>query len=500
MMVALALWARAGVAAPPAPASQAAPPPTTRDVGTAHPTSVEAVAPDGRWVVLCQARRDTDRDGRVWTRLGQHGDFYGDRMEPYLVFPDGAGEPLDLFVAAAPGGRHLVFVARGRLILLDTLTNRRVDLGARGGRARDDRHPLGPDPVASFDEAGTRLLYLRQTKAGPRAVLRELATGAERVIDHGGGVLWRAALVESGWVVAWVRPGGGLAMRLPQTTLAGRRCRGPVASYSTFGVGGSGPIRRLIPLEGGPPVEARGLIGLAGRALLRRQDDGAIAWERGGRQRLVAPAECGGAVLAFFREEGPVLVACAKLGKPAPAFWFGPTKRALGLKVDASSYSPHQHRVWVHWQDGASYVVDLETGALHKLPNESREVVTHGDRTFLHRSEYRGFHPEWNGFIDWRRGTVTTLPVGFPSYPRPVTGGSWLAMQPANYGDGLVIDMTTGAVVGGVDRDPLAVTPTGWVLMEPPATGARLMGPPFPGPLRWYRPGPPPPSATGPRR
>jgi hypothetical protein len=37
-------------------------------------------------------------------------------------------------------------------------------------------------------------------------------------------------------------------------------------------------------------------------------------------------------------------------------------------------------------------------------------------------------------------------------------------------------------------------------LMEPPATGARIMGPPFPGPLRWYRPGPPLPAAAGPPR
>jgi hypothetical protein len=485
----------ASQAAPPAAASQVAPPPTTGDVGTAHPTSVEAVAPDGRWVVLCQARRDTNGDGQIRTRLGYHGDFYGDRMEPYLIMGGGAGTALDLFVAAAPGGRHLVFVAQGRLILLDTHTRRRGDLSARGGSARDDRHPLGPDPIASFDPAGERLLYLRGTRRGPRAIVRDLATGVERALDHGGGVLWRAALVAPGWAVAWVRPEAGRSMRLPITTLAGRRCRGPIASYSTFGGGLGGPVRRLVPLDGGSAVDPQGVVGIVGHSLLRRLDDASVVWERGGRRSPVAPAACGGKVLAFHRERGPVLVACTKEGKPAPAYWFGATRRPLGLKLEVADSSPHQHRVWVQWQGRIAYVVDVETGVVQQLPNESREVAAHGARTFFHRSEYRGFHPEWNGFVDWRRGVVSALPVRFPDYPRPVTGGSWLAVQPATYGDGPVIDMSTGAVVGSVDRDPLAITSTGWVLMEPPSRGARITGPPFAGPLRWYRPGPPPPRA-----
>src|SRR4051794_34440994 len=41
--------------------------PRTRSapLGTAAPTEVGAVALDGRWVVLCQARDDTNHDGRL---------------------------------------------------------------------------------------------------------------------------------------------------------------------------------------------------------------------------------------------------------------------------------------------------------------------------------------------------------------------------------------------------------------------------------------------------
>jgi hypothetical protein len=410
-------------------------------------------------------------------------------MEPYLIVAGNADEPLDRFVAAAPTGRYLVFVVKGRLFLLDTHSHRRVDLSALGAKSSDDGHPLGPDPVASFDTEGNRLLYLRPTKTGPRAVLRELATDAETLVDHGEGVLWRASLAGSGFVWAWVRPSSG-RMRLPQTTLAGRNCRGPIASYSTFGVGGEGPIRRLIHLRGGPPVNEDGLIGLAGSAVLRRLDDGAIVWEHGGRARPVVPANCGGAVLAFWGEAGSVLVACTMMGKPSPVYWYGPTTRALDLKLDEPDPEPLRTRIWVEWQGGRSHVVDLQTGAHKMVPNEAVEVATHGDKTYLHRAEHKGFHAEWNAFIDWRTGIVTPMPAAFPRYPHAVIGGSWAALQPGER-PGPVIEMSSGKIVGSVDRDPLAMTPGGWVLLETPKDGRlRLIGPPYQGPLHWERPGP----------
>jgi hypothetical protein len=87
---------------------------------------------------------------------------------------------------------------------------------------------------------------------------------------------------------------------------------------------------------------------------------------------------------------------------------------------------------------------------------------------------------------------VTTLPYRFPPYPRAATAGAWLALQPSTWDRGPVIDLERGVVTGGVDRDPLAVTRSGWILLEPEPRGARPVGPPYPGPLRWYLPGPAP--------
>src|SRR5262245_21794783 len=78
-----------GVAAPvasPAPASAAARPPATsadRLIGTAHPVMVDEIADDGSWMVLCQARHDTDGDGTISVGFGMHGAAYGDRLDPY---------------------------------------------------------------------------------------------------------------------------------------------------------------------------------------------------------------------------------------------------------------------------------------------------------------------------------------------------------------------------------------------------------------------------------
>lgn len=463
-----------------------------RDIGTAHPTNVEAVDPEGRWIVLCQARRDTNKDGRTEVNLGMHGDFYGDDMEPYLMAPDGPGERLDSFVDSSSTGRHLVFIAKRRLILLDTVTGTRTDLSSRGANLLDDGYPGGPNPLASFDPQGTRLLYLRRSKKGLRPVLRELNTGNERILDHGGGRLWRAAIVDDGWAVGWVRPPGARPMQLPRTSLAARGCRGPIGIFSTSGGGENGPIRRLIPIGGGPPVDDHGFIELAGHSLLRRLDDGTIVWERDSRQRSVVPATCGGLVMQLSKEGGPLLVACSKLGKPAPVFWFGETTRPLDLKVDISDEYVRRGRIWGRYQEQGTDVVDLDRGVLQKLPIDVQGVSSYGDKELFCRDEYPDHYPAWTGLIDWRTGNVSTLGVACSIYADTATGGRWVAFGPFSKKAGPVVDMTNGAVVGSVDGPPLALTTRGWVLMAPPGSvRPRMRSPTFSGPLRWHRPTPP---------
>src|SRR5215471_11643595 len=78
--------------------------------GTAHPYYIVNLPPDGRWVVLCQARSDSNRDGRIEVDYSIHGDDDGDVLSPYLIDDRGHEQPIRSVLAADPTGRWLVIV------------------------------------------------------------------------------------------------------------------------------------------------------------------------------------------------------------------------------------------------------------------------------------------------------------------------------------------------------------------------------------------------------
>src|SRR5687767_8392750 len=87
--------------------------------GTASPTVLEYASPTGDVIVMCQARADTNGDGKVEVTIGHHAEPHGDRMRPYLCLGPGPGEEIDEFVAGSPTGRHVVVVQKGRLLAVD---------------------------------------------------------------------------------------------------------------------------------------------------------------------------------------------------------------------------------------------------------------------------------------------------------------------------------------------------------------------------------------------
>src|SRR5689334_16898306 len=84
-------------------------------IGTDGAIVIEASDPDGRWVVACQARTDTNGDGKVEVNIGLHGDTFGDAMTPYLVVGTGAGEAIDAFVDQSSDGAWLAAVVKDQL-------------------------------------------------------------------------------------------------------------------------------------------------------------------------------------------------------------------------------------------------------------------------------------------------------------------------------------------------------------------------------------------------
>jgi hypothetical protein len=456
--------------APPLPAS----PPAPGEIGTASQTTFVSAAVDGRWVVICQARSDTNHDGEIRVDVGYHGDVYGDDMEPYLVMGSGEGVPIDDYVASSRDGHYLAVMKDKRLVLIDTVKNDEIDLSSRGADARDDPSPFGRPRAASFDDASRHLLYLAD-EPNAMVVVRELASGSETRVSGGAGALWRAWL-DGPWTMFRViandtNHDGKLGWPRPRTSLGGRRCRGPISSYSVFGGTGDEPTLRAA--GPGKLRDAPDLVRALGSYLLLRRDDGALQLESAdGKEEELAPASCGARLLEAVPERQRVVVACLKGGSPASVHVFGRgTHSELDVKVeppedDHWSVTPERF-VRLGYSD---VVVDLERSRAERFAGV---IAVRGEHVLMRR-ERKLFVARFG-----KKGE-RELAGQVEDYPAVYRNGPWVFVEP------VLIDIEREKVIGKIETAPFALSSSGWVLSskEPKR---RFAGIPF-GPLVWARP------------
>jgi hypothetical protein len=299
-------------------------------IGTANPLLFQEVASDASWVGVCQARQDTDHDGAISVMLGHHGEVLGDEMRPYLIVGSGAGLAVDEFLGNDPTGRYVAVRQGACLDLIDT--RRRTATRLPDADLRDADPAFGRPRAVSFDADGTRMLYIKGG-ARPKVVVRDLARAIEANLDAGPGNLWHATLDPEG---LWVMTESLSKNRWPvvATTLSGRTCRGPAASYSTYGWGRGfePPVHRVIPTAGGPPREVAGLIRPFGRDLLVRDPDGAlgVVSADGKRLRTIVPADCHARVAHADGKRGIVAVACMRQDRGSLELYGGGEVVVLG--------------------------------------------------------------------------------------------------------------------------------------------------------------------------
>jgi hypothetical protein len=162
--------------------------PTDRAFGTAAPYSIVAMPEDGRWAVVCEARADTDKDGKIAVYYTLHGEETGDTMVAYYIDPEGREQVVDNVLAYT--ARWLAVVEHGKPTLIDTQTGKRATLT---GTLPEFRLGSGMRRWR-FDPSGEHLLFFRD--GAP--VVRTLATGAETKIAPKA---WRAEWSADGsWV------------------------------------------------------------------------------------------------------------------------------------------------------------------------------------------------------------------------------------------------------------------------------------------------------------
>lgn len=241
-------------------------------IGSDAPAVPSAGDPARRWAVVCEAREDSDGDGRVAVAVLHHGDLAGDAVYPYLVLGGGAGTRIDQFLDADPSGTKLVVARDFCVDLVDVTTGKGVALVGADARRGGS---MGRHRAVSFSPDGTLLAYIRSDGDRSTVVLRTLASGAERVVDSGPGLLASIGFDGSGrWllvdlVVADTDGDGRIELPTLVTTRASGDCVGGALSASSYGVVGDAPVRRFVSVETGVVADA-----VSGRCFEPRPGEG----------------------------------------------------------------------------------------------------------------------------------------------------------------------------------------------------------------------------------
>lgn len=472
---------------PPPPPERPAP---VQRIGTPHPFFVLAAAPDGRWVVACQSREDTDGSGAIDTHVQPDGTFAGDEVAPYLFLGGnaGAGEPLVSLVAAAPDGRALV-VQRERAVSL-------LDL-RRGERTLLEGADIAGPPSASFDRFGQRMAYVRSVNGRALAAIRDVESGEEYLVDPGPGALRAVRLDPDGEMLnVWLAPPPRAPPRPPARPAKKRppepppeppppapRCPSPAEQIAPPAIPPEGRIHRVALLPDGKPVQVPGLVRTMGRGLLRRGLAGELVLEDSqGFEVEWVPAECRGRLLHADPGREVVVVACD--GRAGDRPWSDVelhgtrVHRPLGLEVlrgGVDTWLATRPRLFdlpagtvaVRRQDRllAGGWIDLDRKVV--LPSEGRILWSEAGRALV-RVKDGGL---W--LVDVDQGTAGPVPATGRTSPMVVA-------PPMVALDGAVVDLSNGTLVGFYPGLAAALDSRGRALVSRDSRGW--------GPLEWVEP------------
>ncbi len=426
---------------------------------------------------MCQVRRDTNGDGAVRVDLAPDGAVSGDELAGYLLDAPGPGTPMDAFGGSDPSGRFVAFVHDGRLVLRDTTTHTDVELPAD---VRDDLSPFVHPRAVAFDPTGRRLLYLQKLELGGKIAVRELATGAEAIVDPGDGLVFRADFDPSGAaivvrvVTADTNADGRLDWPVRESERPFMRCAAPLPRFPVWERSGDDVVLRVAKAAGGVARDAPGLIVPMGDALLVRQADGAIdRVDASGRRLPIARKGCEAHLLHVDAARGLSLLTCldSKGKNEAVLVGQGPAK-PLGLTL---AVAPGDH-----WVEGSPRLVPLHPGtdaALLDLDRREVEMLTNGDR-ILSTSGARALVLRGRSLVLHELGGGDVNLGGEVSPLAHIVHSGPVFFVPP-----FVVDVARGKLIGKADDRALAVATDGALLVaEGGAADAKHFAH---GPLRW---------------
>lgn len=429
--------------------------------GTASPTILRAFDKQERWMALCQARKDTDGDGKVEVHTGHHGDMYGDDMALHLILGGGEGTPIDGLPAVSKDGRYLAVLRDKQLWLVDGQSG--VQRALADADVEGDGRPGAPHRAAIF--SGDKLLYIKHQTTGDKVVIHDPATAAERVIAIADRV-WRL-IPESDGLAQIVTVPQGQGFPQLMTSLAAGECLGPPMSYSTGGQRGPKPLFTHYDLATGKPLQADGVVASIGNTLVRSPKDGALYLDND----QIAPPTCAPQVLAVMPSPPRVIAICgAKKQAKVVLLGKGISKELASIDREKDHYGglddaldPATGVVC----DGGLHCIGVAQGNVVDLKGGVAQYVD-GDKVYVVHATMSTRRFE---IVD----AVTGKRTPTKGSDKRLAAGGWLIDSNDN-----LVELATGAIKGKVSG-ALRLSASGRVVKWP-------AGKEMTGPLVWSSP------------
>ena len=446
------------------------------------PLLVEAAASDGRWLSVCQARTDSDGDGKLTVSFGPRGEAKGDALKRYLIAPSTELE-IDGLLRASDDGRYALALHRGALLLWDNRRHETLDLSARGADARLSAESFDELRTAAFDANSERILYVRAGLGGPRVVVRSLQDDSEREFDPGPGSIWRARFAPGGSFVV-------LEMMTQDSNKNGRSdfpaplsstprpCAASPGRFHTFVDRGDRPETVLLPLNGAPAIHEPNLVMPVADGLLTRDESGALLLERGGKKRVLEPSACRGRIVHADALRELFIIGCAqkkKTGRVSLELVTRTERKALDLElasVELDRDSGDSPRLVVLYPGSDTLLFDADRRELHALRAGDVVVATRAHRALIRRGKELVFY-------DADTRAESPLPYELEKFP------DVRVAQPYAFVSPLLVDLESAVVVGVTRSRPLALSNRGQLLVtDGDVASSGLVS----GPLRWLTP------------
>jgi hypothetical protein len=231
-------------------------------------------------------------------------------------------------------------------------------------------------------------------------------------------------------------------------------------------------------VTGGPVREVRGFVTGFGAGLLRRQPDRSLFFDRPGEpSQLVSASRCNARVLHSDPTRELLVVGCGGGEETLRRASLVGVHTQIDLDVEVESFevdrsAPVADRLVPLYPGIEALVVDLETRETHALERRDRVIASRGTTLLVER----------RGRLLLGDVREQLLPIGRPAPVSPI-----LRKPPVVFLRPWLVDLEQGLVRGRLERDALALTRDGALLVPRRDGDARRLPE---GPLSWLRPQP----------